>query len=260
MKRIQHIEFINQNPIGRSSRSNPVTYLKAYDEIRNLFARQELSKTRGYKSGHFSFNVSGGRCEVCEGEGEITIEMQFMADVHLECESCKGQRFKNETLDIKFANKNISEILKMTIDEAISFFEKNDKSKIVSKLLPLQQVGLGYIQLGQSSNTLSGGEAQRIKLAFFLSKGHKSEKTMFIFDEPTTGLHFHDIKKLLNSFNALIENGHTIICVEHNSDVIKCADWLIDLGPEGGENGGDLLFQGIPEDLIKNKTSYTAHF
>ena len=260
LKRIQHIEFINQNPIGRSSRSNPVTYLKAYDEIRNLFARQELSKVRGYKSGHFSFNVSGGRCEVCEGEGEITIEMQFMADVHLECESCKGQRFKNETLDIKFADKNISEILKMTIDEAISFFEENDKSKIVSKLLPLQQVGLGYIQLGQSSNTLSGGEAQRIKLAFFLSKGHKAEKTMFIFDEPTTGLHFHDIKKLLNSFNALIENGHTIICVEHNSDVIKCADWLIDLGPDGGENGGDLLFQGTPENLIKNKTSYTAHF
>ncbi len=260
LKRIQHIEFINQNPIGRSSRSNPVTYLKAYDEIRNLFARQELSKVRGYKSGHFSFNVTGGRCEVCEGEGEITIEMQFMADVHLECENCKGQRFKNETLDIKFANKNISEILKMTIDEAISFFEENDKSKIVSKLLPLQQVGLGYIQLGQSSNTLSGGEAQRIKLAFFLSKGHKSEKTMFIFDEPTTGLHFHDIKKLLNSFNALIENGHTIICVEHNSDVLKCADWLIDLGPEGGEKGGDLLFQGTPEDLIKNNTSYTAHF
>jgi excinuclease ABC subunit A len=260
LKRIQNIEFINQNPIGRSSRSNPVTYLKAYDEIRNLFARQELSKARGYKSGHFSFNVTGGRCEVCEGEGEITIEMQFMADVHLECESCKGQRFKNETLDIKFANKNISEILKMTIDEAISFFEENDKSKIVSKLLPLQQVGLGYIQLGQSSNTLSGGEAQRIKLAFFLSKGHKSEKTMFIFDEPTTGLHFHDIKKLLNSFNALIENGHTIICVEHNSDVIKCADWLIDLGPEGGEKGGDILFQGTPEDLIKNNTSYTAHF
>ena len=260
LKRIQHIEFINQNPIGRSSRSNPVTYLKAYDEIRNLFARQELSKARGYKSGHFSFNVTGGRCEVCEGEGEITIEMQFMADVHLECESCKGQRFKNETLDIKFAKKNISEILKMTIDESISFFEENDKSKIVSKLLPLQQVGLGYIQLGQSSNTLSGGEAQRIKLAFFLSKGHKSEKTVFIFDEPTTGLHFHDIKKLLYSFNALIENGHTIICVEHNSDVIKCADWLIDLGPEGGENGGELLFQGTPEDLIKNKTSYTAHF
>ena len=260
LKRIQHIEFINQNPIGRSSRSNPVTYLKAYDEIRNLFARQELSKVRGYKSGHFSFNVSGGRCEVCEGEGEITIEMQFMADVHLECESCKGQRFKNETLDITFADKNISEILKMTIDEAISFFGENDKSKIVSKLLPLQQVGLGYIQLGQSSNTLSGGEAQRIKLAFFLSKGHKYEKTMFIFDEPTTGLHFHDIKKLLNSFNALIENGHTIICVEHNSDVIKCADWLIDLGPDGGENGGELLFQGTPENLIKNKTSYTAHF
>ena len=259
-KLVQHIEFINQNPIGRSSRSNPVTYLKAYDEIRNLFARQELSKARGYKSGHFSFNVSGGRCEVCEGEGNITIEMQFMADVHLECESCKGQRFKNETLDITFKGKNIAHILEMTIDEAVSFFDKNDKKKIVSKLLPLQQVGLGYIQLGQSSNTLSGGEAQRIKLAFFLSKGHKSEKTMFIFDEPTTGLHFHDIKKLLNSFNALIENGHTIICVEHNSDVIKCADWIIDLGPEGGENGGELLFQGTPEELVKNKKSYTAQF
>ncbi len=258
--RIQHIEFINQNPIGRSSRSNPVTYIKAYDEIRNLFAKQELSKVRGYKSGHFSFNVTGGRCEVCEGEGEITIEMQFMADVHLECESCKGQRFRNQTLEIKFGNKNISEILRMTIDEAISFFEENDKPRIVSKLLPLQRVGLGYIQLGQSSNTLSGGEAQRIKLAFFLSKGDKSEKTMFIFDEPTTGLHFHDIKKLLNSFNALIENGHTIICVEHNSEVIKCADWLIDLGPEGGENGGKLLFQGVPEDLIKNKNSFTAKF
>jgi excinuclease ABC subunit A len=259
-KLVQHIEFINQNPIGRSSRSNPVTYLKAYDEIRNLFARQELSKARGYKSGHFSFNVSGGRCEVCEGEGNITIEMQFMADVHLECESCKGQRFKNETLDITYKGKNIAHILEMTIDEAVSFFDKNDKKKIVSKLLPLQQVGLGYIQLGQSSNTLSGGEAQRIKLAFFLSKGHKSEKTMFIFDEPTTGLHFHDIKKLLNSFNALIENGHTIICVEHNSDVIKCADWIIDLGPEGGENGGELLFQGTPEELVKNKKSYTAQF
>ena len=260
LKCIEHIEFINQNPIGRSSRSNPVTYLKAYDEIRNLFARQELSKARGYKSGHFSFNVSGGRCEVCEGEGEITIEMQFMADVHLECESCKGQRFKNETLDIKFGDKTISDILKMTIDEAIVFFEENDKNKIVAKLLPLQQVGLGYIQLGQSSNTLSGGEAQRIKLAFFLSKGHKSEKTMFIFDEPTTGLHFHDIKKLLSSFNALIDNGHTIVCVEHNADVIKCADWIIDLGPEGGQNGGQLLFQGQAEDLIKSKTSFTAQF
>lgn len=260
LKSIQHIEFVNQNPIGRSSRSNPVTYLKAYDEIRNLFARQELSKARGYKSGHFSFNVAGGRCEVCEGEGDITIEMQFMADVHLECESCKGQRFKNETLDVKFSDKHISDILNMTIDEAIRFFDTNDKSKIVSKLLPLQQVGLGYVQLGQSSNTLSGGEAQRIKLAFFLSKGNKSDKTMFIFDEPTTGLHFHDIKKLLHSFNALIDNGHSIVCVEHNSDVIKCADWVIDLGPEGGEKGGELLFQGTVESLIKSKKSYTANF
>jgi len=259
-KLIEHVEFINQNPIGRSSRSNPVTYLKAYDEIRALFASQKLSKSRGYKSGHFSFNVAGGRCENCEGEGEIKVEMQFMADVFLECEHCHGLRFKSETLDVKFSDKHISEILKMTIDEAITFFDLNNKPKIVSKLLPLQQVGLGYVQLGQSSNTLSGGEAQRIKLAFFLSKGTKTEKTLFIFDEPTTGLHFHDINKLLNSFYALIDNGHSIVCVEHNAEVIKCADWIIDLGPEGGEQGGELLFQGTPEDLINVKKSYTAQF
>ena len=257
-KSIQHIEYINQNPIGRSSRSNPVTYLKVYDDIRTLFSRQELAKARGYKSGQFSFNIAGGRCEHCEGEGEIKIEMQFMADVFLKCDNCNGKRFKNETLDIKFADKTISDILNMTIDEAIDFFKENDKAKIVEKLSPLQKVGLGYVQLGQSSNTLSGGEAQRIKLAFFLSKGTKSEKTLFIFDEPTTGLHFHDINKLLNSFYALIDNGHSIVCVEHNSDVMKCADWIIDLGPEGGDDGGQLMFQGKPEDLIKNKKSYTA--
>ncbi len=255
---IQHIEYINQNPIGRSSRSNPATYLKVYDDIRTLFSRQELAKARGYKSGQFSFNIPGGRCEHCEGEGEIKIEMQFMADVYLKCDNCNGKRFKKETLDIKFSNQNISDILNMTIDEAIDFFKENDTSKIVEKLSPLQKVGLGYVQLGQSSNTLSGGEAQRIKLAFFLSKGNKSEKTLFIFDEPTTGLHFHDINKLLNSFYALIDNGHSIVCVEHNSDVIKCADWIIDLGPEGGDDGGQLMFQGKPEDILKNKKSHTA--
>ena len=255
---IDNIEFVDQNPIGRSSRSNPVTYIKAYDDIRTLFAKQELSKFRGYKSGHFSFNVPGGRCETCEGEGQITIEMQFMANVHLQCEDCKGQRFKEDTLEIKFGGKNISEILKMTVDQAIDFFKKWNSKSIVRKLTPLRQVGLGYIQLGQSSNTLSGGEAQRIKLAFFLSKGANTEKTFFIFDEPTTGLHFHDIKKLLTSFDALLDNGHTICCVEHNLDVIKCADWLIDLGPLGGENGGNIIFKGTPEDIISCKESYTG--
>ncbi|MGC6470126.1 MAG: excinuclease ABC subunit UvrA [Flavobacteriales bacterium] len=257
---IKHIEYINQNPIGRSSRSNPVTYLKAYDEIRNLYARQDLAKARGYKSGQFSFNTSGGRCDMCEGEGEVKIEMQFMADIFLKCEHCDGQRFKNETLEIKFKDKSISDILNLTIDQAIDFFKINEKNKIVKKLLPLQKVGLGYIQLGQSSNTLSGGEAQRVKLAYFLSKGDNAEKTLFIFDEPTTGLHFNDIVKLLNSFYALLDNGHSIVCVEHNLDIIKCADWVIDLGPEGGNEGGKLLFQGIPEDLIKNTKSYTAKY
>ena len=259
-KLIEAIQFIDQNPIGRSSRSNPVTYVKAYDDIRTLFSSQELAKARGYKGGQFSFNVAGGRCEVCEGEGDITIEMQFMADVFIKCDSCNGDRFKSETLEVKFANKNISDILKMTIDDAIVFFDKNKQTRIVNKLLPLQQVGLGYIKLGQSSNTLSGGEAQRVKLAFFLSKGKKAEKTLFIFDEPTTGLHFHDIEKLLNSFNALIDNGHSIVCIEHNSEIIKSADWIIDLGPDGGDKGGELLFKGTPEDLIKEKKSYTGQF
>ncbi|UMB61438.1 excinuclease ABC subunit UvrA [Lutibacter sp. A80] len=259
-KSIEHIEFINQNPIGRSSRSNPVTYIKAYDDIRALFASEKLSKIRNYQPKHFSFNVEGGRCEVCKGEGEVTIEMQFMADVHLECEACKGKRFKKEILEVKFYKKNINDILNSTIDDAISFFKEHNETKIVKKLQPLQDVGLGYVTLGQSSSTLSGGEAQRIKLASFLVKGTRQSKSLFIFDEPTTGLHFHDIKKLLKSFNALIENGHSIIVIEHNIDLIKCADYIIDLGKEGGKNGGALLFQGTPEELIKCKDSLTAPY
>ena len=259
-KTIEHIEFINQNPIGRSSRSNPVTYIKAYDDIRALFASEKLSKIRNYQPKHFSFNVEGGRCEVCKGEGEVTIEMQFMADVHLECEACKGMRFKKEILEVKFYNKNINDILNSTIDDAIAFFKDYNETKIVKKLQPLQDVGLGYVTLGQSSSTLSGGEAQRIKLASFLVKGTRQSKSLFIFDEPTTGLHFHDIKKLLKSFNALIKNGHSIIVIEHNIDLIKCADYIIDLGKEGGKNGGSLLFQGTPEELVKCKDSLTAPY
>jgi len=257
---IDHVEFINQNPIGRSSRSNPVTYIKAYDDIRALFASEKLSKIRNYQPKHFSFNVEGGRCEVCKGDGEVTIEMQFMADVHLECETCKGKRFKKEVLEVKFHDKSINDVLNSTIDNAISFFSEHSEDKIVKKLQPLQDVGLGYVTLGQSSSTLSGGEAQRIKLASFLVKGNKQNKSLFIFDEPTTGLHFHDIKKLLKSFNALIANGHSIIVIEHNIDLIKCADYIIDLGKEGGVKGGELLFQGVPEDLIKCKDSFTAPY
>ena len=258
--KVEHVEFINQNPIGRSSRSNPVTYIKAYDDIRALFASEKLSKIRNYQPKHFSFNVDGGRCEVCKGEGEVTIEMQFMADVHLECEACKGQRFKKEVLQVKFHDKSINDILNATIDDAIAFFKENKENKIVKKLQPLQDVGLGYVTLGQSSSTLSGGEAQRIKLASFLVKGTRQSKSLFIFDEPTTGLHFHDIKKLLKSFDALIENGHSIVVIEHNIDLIKCADYLIDLGKDGGKTGGNLLFQGIPEDIINVKESYTAPY
>ena len=257
---IEHIEFINQNPIGRSSRSNPVTYIKAYDDIRSLFASEKLSKIRNYQPKHFSFNVEGGRCEVCKGEGEVTIEMQFMADVHLECETCKGKRFKKEVLEVKFHDKSINDILNCTIDDAIAFFNKYEEFKITKKLQPLQDVGLGYVTLGQSSSTLSGGEAQRIKLASFLVKGTRQSKSLFIFDEPTTGLHFHDIKKLLKSFNALIKNGHSIIVIEHNIELIKCADYIIDLGKEGGKLGGELIFQGTPEELIKCKASYTAPY
>jgi excinuclease ABC subunit A len=257
---LKHIEFIDQNPIGRSSRSNPVTYIKAYDDIRALFSAQKLSSIRDYKPKHFSFNVEGGRCEVCKGEGEVTIEMQFMADVHLECDTCKGKRFKKEVLEVKFDGKNIDDILNLTIDDAVKFFRENIQKKIAQKLKPLQDVGLGYVKLGQSSSTLSGGEAQRIKLASFLVKGITKEKALFIFDEPTTGLHFHDIKKLLASFNALIEKGHSIIVIEHNIDLIKCADYIIDLGLEGGKYGGQLIFEGTPEELIKNKKSHTAKY
>ena len=252
---VKQIEFVDQNPIGRSSRSNPVTYIKAYDDIRALFAKQKLSTIRNYQAKHFSFNVDGGRCETCKGEGEVTIEMQFMADVHLECETCKGKRFKKEVLEVTFADKNIDDILNLTIDDAVAFFEANNQSKIKNKLQPLQDVGLGYVTLGQSSSTLSGGEAQRIKLASFLGKGNKKEKALFIFDEPTTGLHFHDIKKLIKSFNALIANGHSIIVVEHNIELIKCADFIIDLGPKGGETGGELVAVGTPEEIVKIKAS-----
>ncbi|MCA0932054.1 excinuclease ABC subunit UvrA [Lutimonas saemankumensis] len=257
---LQNIEFINQNPIGRSSRSNPVTYIKAYDDIRGLFTDQKLSKLRGYKAKFFSFNVDGGRCDTCKGEGEVTIEMQFMADVHLECETCKGKRFKKEVLEIEYQGKNINDILETTVDEAIEFFAQNGENKIVNKLKPLQDVGLGYVQLGQASSTLSGGEAQRIKLASFLVKGNSKEKTLFIFDEPSTGLHFHDINKLLKSFNALIDKGHSIIVIEHNLDLIKCADHIIDLGPEGGKNGGNIIAQGVPEEIAQIKGSYTAKY
>ena len=258
---ISQIELVDQNPIGKSSRSNPVTYIKAYDEIRDLFAKQHLSKIRGFQPKHFSFNVDGGRCDACKGEGEQIIEMQFLADVHLTCEVCGGKRFKEEVLEVEFNGKNIDEVLNMSVDEAIEFFNSSVAGKNVAVALqPLQDVGLGYIKLGQSSDTLSGGEAQRVKLASFLGKGKGNGHVLFIFDEPTTGLHFHDIKKLLASFDALIEQGHSIIVIEHNTEIIKCADWLIDLGPEAGDEGGNLVFAGIPKDIKKVKESYTAKF
>ncbi|KAA1244402.1 excinuclease ABC subunit UvrA [Aquimarina sp. RZ0] len=257
---IKHVEFVDQNPIGRSSRSNPVTYIKAYDDIRSLFASQKLSKIRNYQSKHFSFNVDGGRCETCKGEGEVTIEMQFMADVHLECETCNGKRFKKDVLEVTFENKNIDDILTMTIDTAIDFFTDHKQTKIIKKIKPLQDVGLGYVQLGQSSSTLSGGEAQRIKLASFLVKGNTKDKALFIFDEPTTGLHFHDIQKLLKSFNELIDKGHSILVIEHNLDLIKCADYVIDLGLKGGIQGGNIIAQGTPEEICKVKKSYTGQY
>ncbi|MEC7646685.1 MAG: excinuclease ABC subunit UvrA [Bacteroidota bacterium] len=259
-KTLTKLEFINQDPIGRSSRSNPSTYIKVYDDIRKLFADQTLAKNRKYTPGFFSFNVDGGRCENCKGEGETIVEMQFMADIYLKCEKCESKRFKKEILEIKFANQNIADILDLSVNEAIDFFKNNNEAVIAQKMQPLKDVGLGYIKLGQSSNTLSGGEAQRIKLASFLSKGNTLEKTLFIFDEPTTGLHFDDINKLLNSFYALIEKGHTIICIEHNMDVIKCADWIIDLGPEGGDKGGKIVFEGTPEEIIKSKKSITGKY
>ncbi|WP_404811988.1 excinuclease ABC subunit UvrA [Capnocytophaga canimorsus] len=259
-KHIQSVEFVDQNPIGKSSRSNPITYIKAYDDIRNLYASQKLSKLRNFQPKHFSFNVDGGRCEVCKGEGEVTIEMQFMADVHLPCEACGGKRFKKEVLEVTFEGKSIDDLLNTTIDDAVAFFEQNKQSKISSKLKPLQDVGLGYVTLGQSSSTLSGGEAQRIKLASFLAKSESKEKVLFIFDEPTTGLHFHDIRKLLASFQALIEKGHSIIVIEHNLEMIKSADYVIDLGLDGGDKGGTIIAQGTPEEIIQNKQSYTAKY
>ncbi len=263
LKLIKEIEFVDQNPIGKSSRSNPVTYVKAFDDIRELFARLPLSKARGYKPGFFSFNVEGGRCEMCEGEGRVTVGMQFMADVHLLCEACNGSRYKYETLEIEFKGKNIADILNLDIENALEFFKNaGDKlaDKIVTKIQPLFDVGLGYLQLGQSSSTLSGGEAQRVKLASFLAKGDTSLSTLFIFDEPTTGLHFYDIEKLLIAFQRLINNGNSIIVIEHNADIIKSADWVIDIGPDGGNEGGEIVFTGTPEDLIKDENSFTGRF
>ena len=263
---VGNVEYVDQNPIGKSSRSNPVTYVKAFDEIRTLFSSTPLAKSRGFKPSYFSFNTEGGRCETCKGEGSITVEMQFMPDVRLNCEACGGKRYTEEVLEIQYNKKSISDILSMTIDDACTFFSESDnrlENKILSRLSPLQDVGLGYVQLGQSSNTLSGGEAQRIKLASFLIKGRATDtkdKTLFIFDEPTTGLHFHDIKKLLKALNSLIDLGHSVLVIEHNSEVLKSADWIIDLGPEGGENGGNLVFAGVPEDLCKVKGSHTGLF
>lgn len=261
---ITAIEFVDQNPIGKSSRSNPVTYMKAWDEVRKLWATQPYAVSNGYKPAHFSFNVDGGRCEECQGEGYIKVEMQFMADVILTCEQCHGKRFKDEILEVRYRDKNIHDILEMTVDEAIEFFSADSKGKaaerkIIEKLSPLAAVGLGYIKLGQASSTLSGGESQRVKLASFLAL-EKSSPTLFIFDEPTTGLHFHDIRKLLESFNALIEKGHSIVIIEHNQEIIKCADWIIDLGPEGGDDGGHVVFAGVPEELVLCENSYTARF
>ena len=258
-KDVSHVEMVNQNPIGKSSRSNPVTYVKAFDDIRQLFSEQPLAKQMGFTAQYFSFNADGGRCETCKGTGVITVEMQFMADLELVCDSCHGKRFKQDVLDVAFHGKNIYDVLEMTVKEAIDFFGQNGQEGIVRKLKPLDDVGLGYIKLGQSSSTLSGGENQRVKLAYFLSQ-EKCEPTLFIFDEPTTGLHFHDIKKLLKAFDALIEHGHTVIVIEHNLDVAKCADYIIDLGPDGGDKGGQLVFSGRPEDIVKCKESYTGKY
>ncbi len=260
---LKGVEMVDQNPIGKSSRSNPVTYIKAYDEIRKLFSDQPYSKRNGYKPSHFSFNVEGGRCEECQGEGVIRVEMQFMADVTLKCESCNGKRFKDDILEVKYKDKNIFDVLEMTVNQALEFFQGNDEktnSRIRARLQPLQDVGLGYIKLGQSSSTLSGGESQRVKLAFFLQKEQATQSHLFIFDEPTTGLHFHDIKRLLESFNALINKGHSLLIVEHNLEIIKCADWIIDLGPEGGENGGSIVAEGTPESVAESRNSITGKF
>jgi excinuclease ABC subunit A len=255
--------MVDQNPIGKSSRSNPVTYLKAYDEIRKLYSELQASVQNNFKASHFSFNVDGGRCEECQGEGIIHVEMQFMADVELTCEACKGMRFKKDILEVRYYGKNIYDMLEMTIDEAIDFFDAHpgrSESRIIEKLKPLSDVGLGYIKMGQSSSTLSGGESQRVKLAYFLNQEKGSGHILFIFDEPTTGLHFHDINKLLKSLNALVEHGHSVILIEHNQEVVKSCDWVIDLGPEGGEEGGYVVFEGTPEGLAKCKKSYTGKY
>jgi excinuclease ABC subunit A len=263
-KMVKAMEFVDQNPIGKSSRSNPVTYVKAFDEIRTLFATQKSAEMRGYKPSHFSFNVKGGRCETCEGEGVVKIGMQFMADIVLTCESCKGKRYKAETLEIKYRGKTIYDVLKMTVEEAMEFFSSDEESrlarKVSQKIEPLFQVGLGYIQLGQSSSTLSGGEAQRTKLAAFLAKGGNDPHTLFVFDEPTTGLHFHDVARLLDSFQQLINRGHSVWVIEHNLDVIKSADWVIDLGPEGGDHGGTIVAEGTPEAIMESKESITGKY
>jgi excinuclease ABC subunit A len=259
--KISQVEFVDQNPIGKSSRSNPISYVKAYDAIRQLYADQPLAKQRAYKPSHFSFNVEGGRCDNCEGEGQIKVEMQFMADIYLKCEVCHGKRFKQDVLEIEYNGKNIADVLDMTVEDGLAFFR--DKKSIYEKILPLNDVGLGYVKLGQSSNSLSGGEAQRVKLASFLGKNSSEAKDhiLFIFDEPTTGLHFHDISKLLKAMNALVDEGHSVIVIEHNLEVIKCADWIIDLGPDGGEKrGGQLMFEGTPEDMVKKGKGYTAEF
>jgi excinuclease ABC subunit A len=252
------VELVDQNPIGKSSRSNPVTYIKAYDEIRDLFASQPLSRMRGFQPRHFSFNVDGGRCDSCKGEGEQVVEMQFLADVHLICESCGGRRFKEEVLEVTYREKSIFDVLDMSVDAAIDFFR--DERSLARALQPLSDVGLGYVKLGQSSDTLSGGEAQRVKLASFLGKGGRGDQILFIFDEPTTGLHFHDIEKLLNAFNALIDQGHSILVIEHHTDVIRSADWVIDLGPGAGEAGGELVFAGTPTQLRKSKKGITSRY
>jgi len=261
--RITAVELIDQNPIGKSTRSNPVTYLKAFDDIRKLFADQQAAVQAGFKPAHFSFNVDGGRCEECQGEGVIRVEMQFMADVELTCEACKGMRYKRDILDVRFNGKNIYEVLELTIDEAIEFFGKNSEktcNRIAARLKPLADVGLGYVRLGQSSSTLSGGESQRVKLAYYLSQEKSDARILFIFDEPTTGLHFHDINKLMKSLNALVDHGHSVLLIEHNVEVIKCSDWVIDLGPEGGEKGGYVVFEGTPEQLVQCRKSYTAAY
>ena len=254
---VKAVEFVDQNPIGRSTRSNPVTYVKAYDEIRKLMAAQPLAKQMDFTPAHFSFNADGGRCEECKGEGVVKVEMQFMADLVLECEACHGRRFKSDVLEVRFEGKNIYDVLEMTVNQAIEFFSAHGQPRIVARLKPLQDVGLGYIKLGQSSSTLSGGENQRVKLAYYLSQ-EKSVPTLFIFDEPTTGLHFHDIDRLLTSFNALVERGHSIVIIEHNPDVIKCADHLIDLGPEGGREGGQVVAVGTPEEVVRAGKGHTA--